>query len=66
MRNTKAAAEAVRTALGSARYEVLPTAKIEAAILESVPSDIPLTITASPAKGLNATLELTEKLVGHG
>ena len=29
-------------------------------------SDIPLTVTASPAKGLDATLELTEKLVGHG
>ena len=31
-----------------------------------MPSDIPLTVTASPAKGLDATLELTEKLVGHG
>jgi len=66
MRNTRTAAESVRAALNSARYEVLPTAKIEAAVLESVPSDIPLTVTASPAKGLEATLELTEKLVGHG
>lgn len=66
MRNTKAAQAAVRTALSSSRYEVLPTAKIEAAILENVPSDIQLTVTASPAKGLEATLELTEKLVGHG
>jgi len=66
MRNTKTGNAAVRTALGSARYEVLPTAKIEAAILENVPSDVPLTVTASPVKGLDATLELTEKLVGHG
>lgn len=66
MRNTTSAQSAVKAALAASRYEVLPTAKVEAAILENVPSDIQLTVTASPAKGLDATLELTEKLVGHG
>jgi methylenetetrahydrofolate reductase (NADH) len=66
MRNTKVADEIVRTALKNSRYEVLPTAKIEAAVLESVPRDVTLTVTASPAKGINQTLEMTEKLIGHG
>jgi methylenetetrahydrofolate reductase (NADPH) len=52
--------------LKAARYEVLPTAKIEAAVLENVPRDVTLTVTASPAKGIDATLDLTERLTGHG
>jgi methylenetetrahydrofolate reductase (NADPH) len=53
-------------ALTHARYEVLPTAKIEAAILDNVPRDVTLTVTASPAKGLDATLDLTERLTAAG
>ncbi len=66
MRNTKTQSDGVRAALKSARYEVLPTAKIEAAVDEFVPRDVTLAVTASPAKGMAATLDLTERLVGHG
>jgi methylenetetrahydrofolate reductase (NADPH) len=66
MRNLKSAADVVKATLRSARYEVLPTAKIEAAIVGSVPRDVTLTVTASPAKGIGATLDLTERLIEHG
>jgi methylenetetrahydrofolate reductase (NADH) len=66
MRNVKADRNVVRAALGHARYEILPTAKIEAAVVASVPRDVTLTVTASPAKGIGATLDLTERLIGQG
>jgi methylenetetrahydrofolate reductase (NADPH) len=66
MRNVKAGRDVVQATLRSARYEVLPTAKIEAAVVDSVPRDVTLTVTASPAKGIGATLDLTERLIGHG
>ncbi len=52
--------------LRAARYEVLPTAQAEESVLESVPGDVTITVTASPAKGLEATLDLTERLVRQG
>ncbi|HET7387985.1 MAG TPA: methylenetetrahydrofolate reductase [Nocardioidaceae bacterium] len=52
--------------LESARYEVLPTASIEETLLAHVPAERTLTVTASPAKGLEATLSLAERLRGHG
>lgn len=66
MRNTKALLPSVRIALAGARYEVLPTAKIEAAIVGAVPRDVTLTVTASPTKGIGSTLDLTERLIGEG
>jgi methylenetetrahydrofolate reductase (NADH) len=66
MRNVKAGQDVLQATLRSARYEVLPTAKIEAAVVDSVPRDLTLTVTASPAKGIGATLDLTERLIGHG
>ena len=66
MRNAKTDRETVQTALNRARYEVLPTAKIEKTIIDSVPREVILTVTASPAKGIGATLDLTERLMGHG
>jgi methylenetetrahydrofolate reductase (NADPH) len=66
MRNdTRTAAATVRL-LENARYEVLPTASIEDKLLEHVPVDRPVTVTASPGKGLEPTLDLTERLTGHG
>ncbi|MDQ3627254.1 MAG: methylenetetrahydrofolate reductase [Actinomycetota bacterium] len=56
----------VRRLLTSARYEVLPTAKAEAAVVEHVPVGRTITVTASPGKGLGATLDLCERLAGHG
>ena len=48
------------------RYEVFPAASIEDTVVEWVPLGLTVTVTASPAKGLDATLDLTERLTGHG
>jgi len=48
------------------RYEVFPAASIEDAVLESVPKDVTVTVTASPAKGLGATVDLVERLAACG
>jgi methylenetetrahydrofolate reductase (NADPH) len=48
------------------RYEVFPAAGTEDAVLEWVPAELTVTVTASPAKGLDPTLELTERLVARG
>jgi methylenetetrahydrofolate reductase (NADPH) len=52
--------------LRSPRYEVLPTASVEQAVLDWVPRELTVTVTASPVKGLADTLALTERLAGHG
>jgi methylenetetrahydrofolate reductase (NADPH) len=68
MRN-KAKASATATMvrlLENARYEVLPTASVEDTVLEHLGTELPVTVTASPSKGLEATLDLTERLTGHG
>src|SRR4051812_16957326 len=52
--------------LGHARYEVLPTASTEDKVLAHVPREVAVTVTASPSKGLEATLDLAERLTGHG
>jgi methylenetetrahydrofolate reductase (NADPH) len=68
MRN-KVKASAVATMvrlLENARYEVLPTASAEDAVLEHVGVGQAITVTASPSKGLAPTLELAERLAAHG
>ena len=65
MRNNSTKAE-MRRLLTNARYEVLPTATIEEKIVASIPAGQTITVTASMGKGLPATLDLAEKLVGHG
>jgi methylenetetrahydrofolate reductase (NADPH) len=52
--------------LRNARYEVLPTKTIEEKVLAAVPKDVALTVTASPSKGIEATVELAERFAGHG
>ncbi|HET7430542.1 MAG TPA: methylenetetrahydrofolate reductase [Nocardioides sp.] len=67
MRNkSRLAAETSLRLLGHARYEVLPTASTEEKVLEHLPPDRRVTVTASPGKGLEATLDLAERLTGHG
>ncbi len=58
--------EAVRALLRNARYEVIPTSTIEAKVLAAVPRDVTMTVTASPTKGLDATLDLALSLAGAG
>ena len=65
MRN-KRTAQTITRLLENARYEVLPTASTEDKVLEHLPRDRTVTVTASPGKGLGATLDLTERLTGHG
>ncbi|MFI1363338.1 5,10-methylenetetrahydrofolate reductase [Streptomyces griseochromogenes] len=60
------AAEALRGLLGRVRYEVLPAKATEEKVLAHVPRDIVVTVTASPVKGLEPTLGLTERLAAHG
>ena len=65
MRNKGVARTMVRL-LEQARYEVLPTPTTEDKVLEHLPRDRTVTVTASPSKGLEATLDLAERLTGHG
>jgi methylenetetrahydrofolate reductase (NADPH) len=48
------------------RYEVFPSKGTEQAVLEWVPRGMTVTVTASPVKGLDATIDLAEKLAAHG
>ena len=52
--------------LAAPRYEVFPAASVEQAVLDWVPRELTVTVTASPAKGLEPTLDLTERLISHG
>src|SRR5215217_2915340 len=53
-------------ALRRPRYEVLPLQGAEEAVVEHVPRDIKLTVTASPKKGIETTLEFAERLSRQG
>ena len=65
MRN-KRYAELLTRLVEHARYEVLPTPSAEETVLAHLPRDRVITVTASPSKGLAATLDLAERLAGHG
>jgi len=52
--------------LRDARLEVLPTPTAEQRITENVAAGRTITVTASPNRGLEATLELAERLAGSG
>jgi methylenetetrahydrofolate reductase (NADPH) len=56
----------VAEAVARPRYEVIPLDGVEEAVLEHVPAEVTVTITTSPAKGLEPTLALSERLAGHG
>ena len=46
------------------RYEVFPAGGVADAVAQWVRPGMTVTVTASPTKGLDATLDLTEKLAG--
>ena len=52
--------------LASPRYEVFPGRGTEQAVADWVPAAMTVTVTASPVKGLDATIELTERLAARG
>jgi methylenetetrahydrofolate reductase (NADH) len=56
----------VAEALRRPRYEVIPLRGAEEQAVEHVPKEVKLTVTASPKKGLESTLELAERLTKQG
>ncbi len=54
-----------RRLIAEARYELIPLKNVDAQI-EFVPPDSSVSVTCSPVKGLQATLDLTAKIVDHG
>jgi methylenetetrahydrofolate reductase (NADPH) len=52
--------------LRNSRFEILPLAGIEDQVREHLPTDVKVTVTASPGKGLEATLDLSERLARAG
>lgn len=48
------------------RLEVIPLAGVERAVLEHVPRDLTVTVTSSPTRGIDPTLELTAHLAQEG
>ena len=54
------------TLLARPRYEVLPAKGTEQAVLDWIPAGMTVTVTASPVKGLDPTIELAERLAARG
>ena len=52
--------------LRAPRYEVLPTEDVEGLVLAHVPKEVTITITASPRRGMQATVDLAVRLARHG
>ena len=59
-------APTVADLLRRSRFEVLPLDGIEQEVRANLDTDVKVTVTASPRKGLDATVELTERLVRAG
>jgi methylenetetrahydrofolate reductase (NADPH) len=56
----------LRELLKGPRYEVIPAKGTEQAVADLVPDGMTVAVTASPAKGLDPTVELAEKLAVRG
>ena len=59
-------ARALAELLRRPRYEVLPLDGIEEELTAAAGKDVTVTVTGSPTKGLEATLELSERLARRG
>jgi methylenetetrahydrofolate reductase (NADPH) len=64
--NDEASRQSLIRFLRAPRYEVLPTEDVEQLVLKHVPHDVTMTITASPRRGIDATISLAERLAKHG
>jgi methylenetetrahydrofolate reductase (NADPH) len=58
--------EAVAEALRRPRYEVIPLQRVEEQVVEHVPKYVKVTVTASPRKGIDSTLNLAKRLSERG
>ncbi|MFF4422428.1 5,10-methylenetetrahydrofolate reductase [Streptomyces sp. NPDC001549] len=56
----------MRELLKNVRYEVLPAKSTQDKVLAHVPRDVVVTVTASPVKGLEPTLDLATRLAVEG
>ncbi|MGI8650347.1 MAG: methylenetetrahydrofolate reductase [Rubrobacter sp.] len=63
---TRSKADPLVAALRRPRYEVIPLDGTRDSVLEHVPTDVTLTVTASPVRGMEPTLALTERLTDRG
>lgn len=62
----RARADVLEGLLNRVRYEVLPTAGVVDAVAGGLPGGATVTVTASPSKGLDATLDVAERLAALG
>jgi methylenetetrahydrofolate reductase (NADPH) len=60
------AGPSVAQLLAHSRFEILPLDGIEEQVREHLPKDVKVTVTASPRKGLEATVDLSERLARAG
>jgi methylenetetrahydrofolate reductase (NADPH) len=60
------ARQVVTDALRRPRYEVIPLQGMEDQVVEHVPKDVKVTVTASPKKVIESTLEFAERLSERG
>src|SRR5215212_2395498 len=58
--------ERLAQALRHPRYEVIPLDGTEEQVLEHIPKEAKLTVTASPQKGVEMTLQFAEHLSAQG
>jgi len=56
----------INAAVADLGFEVLPFKGTAEKVIQFVPTNTPLTVTASPAKGIDATIELSETLKKAG
>ncbi|HET9973556.1 MAG TPA: methylenetetrahydrofolate reductase [Streptosporangiaceae bacterium] len=56
----------LRGLLSRPRYEVIPAKATEQAVLDWIPAGMTVTVTASPVKGIEPTIDLAEKLAARG
>lgn len=52
--------------LANISYEIMPLKGAEEAVLRHVPPEVALTVTATERRGVEATVDLTERLAAHG
>lgn len=57
---------ATQNLLHNAGYEILPLRGAEELVLASVPVEVPLSVTMTATKGLDATIDLAERLAHYG
>ena len=63
---TDAGRDALARLLARPRYEVFPIDGIADAVVAHVPTEVKVTVTSSPVRGIEATLRLSEELASAG